>query len=98
MRKSHQLGGQPTTGEGSRVRDLLPLPSQLIGLDELVLKIRDLHAQAHGVSGWEVLLPMALSHLHLNCSSDSAGRAPLGLPTLVQLEGLRHLASSVAIF
>ena len=51
--------GKPTAGEGSRVRNLLPLPVQHIGIDELVLRTRDLHAQAHGVSGWEVLLPMA---------------------------------------
>ena len=76
------LEGKPTTGEGSRVRNLLPLPLQHIGFDELVLKIRDLHAQAHGVSGWEVLLPMASNHLYLNCPSHSACRAPHGLPTL----------------
>ena len=31
------LEGQPTTGEGSRVRNLFPLPLQHVGIDELVL-------------------------------------------------------------
>ena len=43
--------GKPTTGEGSRVRNLLPQPLHHIDLDEFVPKVRDLHVQAHGVSG-----------------------------------------------
>ena len=89
---------KPTAGERSRVLNLLPLPSHHIALDELVPKVRDLHVQARGISGWVVLLAMALNHLCLNCPSDSAGRADHGSPTLVQLEALGHLPSSVAIF
>ena len=45
-----------------------------------------------------VLFIIASNRLYLICPSDSAGRAPHGPPTLVQLEALRHLASSVAIY
>ena len=61
-----------TIGEGSRVLQ----PLHHIDLVEFVPKVRDLHVQAHGVSGWVVLLTMAFDHVYLNYTSDSAGCAP----------------------
>ena len=40
---------------------------------------------------------MASGYLYLNYPSDSATRAPDGPPTFVQLEALRHLASSPGV-
>ena len=81
------LEGKPTAGEGSRVRNFLPLPLHHIGFDELVPEVRGLHVQARGVSGCVVLLIMALNHLYLNCLSDSAGRDPHGPPTFYAARG-----------
>ena len=94
----NSLEGKPTTGEGSRVRNLLPQPLHHIDLDEFVPKVRDLHAQAQCVSGGVVLFTLAFNHLYLNYPSDRAGRALDWPPTFVQVEVFWHLASSAFFF
>ena len=96
MLETHSSEGKPTTGESSRVRNLLPPLLHHIGLDELVPEVRGVHVQAMAsLDGWFLdngvntppSFPSSPLPLHLNCPSDSAGRAPHAHPTLVQLEG-----------
>ena len=94
----NSMEGKPTTGEVSHVRNLLPQPLQHINLDEFVPKVRDLPVQAHGVSGWVVLLTMAVNRLYLNCPYDIADCALDVPPTLEQLEALWHLAFWAGVF
>ena len=73
-----------TFPRGLAPRALISQPLHRVDLHEFAPDVRDLRVQAHGVSGWGVLLN----------PSDSAGRVPDGLPTLVQLEAFWHLTSS----
>ena len=107
MLETHSSEGKPTTGRvrGSATSSLhccITLAFMSLFLKSVVFMSRPWRHWMVGFLDNGVNPPPSFPSsplpLHLNCPSDSAGRAPHAHPTLVQLEGPRHLASSVAIF